>query len=149
MVQAHPPLFKQILRQLEEEQQGIGTQAAEAVCADGLMHTEVGAQLDEMWGFEPELIQMLRLHHAGAEGGHFSFLIGIADIIGQAIFPFPKQRQSALTRVFESGSVDELATLLPQTFYEHDLLTPEQFLRLGRMISPVVKNLTAERSKAI
>jgi hypothetical protein len=66
-----------------------------------------------------------------------------------AIFPFPKQRQSALTRVFESGSVDELAALLPQTFYEHDLLTPEQFLRLGRMISPVVKNLTAERSKAI
>jgi len=73
MVQAHPPLFKQILRQLEEEQQGLGTQAAEAVCADGLMHTEVGAQLGEMWGFEPELIQMLRLHHAGAEGGHFSF----------------------------------------------------------------------------
>ena len=149
MVHSYPGLFPLILAELKNKQWNAPMLAAEQEVAGGLTHTVVGEILMRKWGLGDEVCNGVRYHHQPSAGDTFTFLIGLADIIGQALYPFPREADYPLAAALEEGSLGQVSHFLPQGFGTHGLLSLEECIALVAAISPRVKYFTEKMRRSI
>jgi two-component system chemotaxis response regulator CheY len=142
MVHSYPGLFGLLTTALERDAWNIPMAVVEQEIAGGLTHTIVGEILARNWGLEEEVCQAI-LHHHNPEVDHpFPFLIGAADVIGQALYPFPRISRFPVAEALEAGHLERVANFLPTGFCDNPLLTVDEFTTMANAIAPKVRYLT-------
>jgi hypothetical protein len=79
----------------------------------------------------------------------FAFLIGLADFIGQSLYPFPRKARYPLAQALEDGDLKSARAFLPQGFSDQPLLTPTELVELAQAISSKVKQLTEDMRQTV
>ena len=149
MVQSYPGLFPMIIAQLKEWEWNVSMSVAEEVFAGGLTHPIVGEILARNWGLDPEVCEVILHHHFPGVDQPFPFLIGIADIIGQALYPFPRGARYPVAQALEEGSLISVAHFLPEGFLDNPLLSTDEFTTLARLIIPRVRLYTEKMRQSM
>jgi putative nucleotidyltransferase with HDIG domain len=149
MVQIFPDFYQQVHDEQEKQEWRCGMAAAERTLSEGMDHTAAGAILAKAWGFDPELIRVIENHHAPEENDAFVWLIAFADLIGQAVCPFPVAANYPFDPKWNMQSLEAIQELLPPGFADQDFLAPEDFCFLGRLFAPIIRKLVDERQKAL
>ena len=142
MVHSYPGLFGLLTTALERDAWKVPMAVVEQEIAGGLTHTMVGDIIARKWGLEEEVCQVI-LHHHHPELDHpFAFLIGAADIVGQALYPFPRDAKFPVAQALEDGKLDQVENFLPAGFCDNPRLNIEEFTSLANAIAPKVRYLT-------
>jgi HD-like signal output (HDOD) protein/DNA-binding response OmpR family regulator len=141
MVHSYPGLFPLILAELKKNDWKIPMLAAEQEVAGDLSHPAVGEILLRNWGMPDEICNVVLRHHQPDFDDSFCFLIGIADVIGQMLYPFPFEAEYPLTQALGEGATDLAKPFLPADFLNQPLLRIEDFMLLVDAVSPRVKFL--------
>lgn len=149
IVQAYPGLFPLLLAELEKNSWNSSMLSVEQAVTGGLTHPVVGEILAREWGLEDELCQVILHHHQPDADSSFNFLTGIADIVGQALYPFPGGPGHPVAQALQEGALRSVSQFLPAGFCDNPLLSPEEFTALAAAISPVVKDLTQSMRRSI
>ena len=144
MVQAYPGLFPQLVEEMENAGWSKPMIAVERHIADGVTHTVVGEILARKWGLGGELRQVIKNHHRSVKKPGMTFLVGLADIVGQAVYPFPRESRSPLAGALQDGKLGKVRDFFPEKFERQKFVQLDEFLELARAISPTVKRLTEE-----
>ena len=139
MVQAYPMLFPLLLSALEEDDWNSPMLTVEQTVTGGLTHTVVGDILAREWDLEEELCQVILHHHQPEIDNTYNFLTGIADILGQALYPFPRGPRSPVGQALEEGELESASQFLPAGFFDNPLLSPDEFAALAQAIAPKVR----------
>jgi HD-like signal output (HDOD) protein len=149
MAHSYPGLFPLLVTELKNKQWNCSMLSAEQEVAGGLTHTVVGEILMQKWAISDAICNGVLNHHHPEEGNSFAFLIGLADIIGQILYPFPKEAEYPLAAALEEGSLDQVQHFLPEGFFNTPLLRVEEFISLARAISPRVEFLTKKMRQSV
>ena len=142
MVQSYPGLFPLLLAGLKESGWNLPMASVEQEIAGGLTHPMVGEILAQKWGLEEEICQVILHHHNPDIDNTFPFLVGIADIVGQALYPFPREARYPIGQALEEGDPGRTAQFLPAGFSDNPLVSLEEFATLAWVIAPRVRDLT-------
>ena len=149
MVQSYPGLFSLIVQELEEREWQVPMADVERTIAGGLSHTVVGEILVRKWGLGDELANVVLYHHRPHQENSFTFLVGMADIIGQAIYPFPRHGKFPLVGNLASAELIENPRFLPHGFLDQSLIQLDEFSELARAIVPKVRFLTEKMRRSV
>lgn len=149
MVQAYPDLYPLLLDEMKEHDWKMPMIAVEAEVAGGLTHPVVGEILGEKWEIDEPLRRAIRQHHHAEIDDTLSFLIGAADILGQAIYPFPADIPSPVQEALNNDSLDKVEHFLPADFLDQPLLSAEELVELSGVVLPLAKRLTTELQAAV
>jgi len=141
MAHSYPGLFPLILAELKKKEWKIPMLAAEMEVAGDLSHPIVGEILLRNWGMSEEICNVVLRHHQPDFDDSFCFLIGIADVIGQMLYPFPFEAEYPLAQALQEGNTDQAKPFLPADFLSQPLLRLEDFMKLADAVSPRVKYL--------
>ena len=117
--------------------------------AGGLTHPIVGEILARSWSLDDEICDVILHHHFPEIDETFAFLIGISDIIGQALYPFPRGARFPVGPALEEGKIDSVASFLPEGFCENPLLSVEEFTTLAAAITPKVRHYTERMRQSV
>lgn len=149
MVMSYPGLFSAVLEELEAQSWKVPMLEAEKSVAGGITHASVGGFLAAEWGLNSALIRVTGQHHDFAAYDHLSRLIFLADFIGGAAYPFPKQAQYPAVEILNADggthSQEDLkaaGAFLPENLLERFNIELAQFLDLGRVLLPAIKHAT-------
>ena len=149
MVNAYPGLFPLLLAEMEQADWHMPMLEAERKIAGGLTHTTAGEILAQKWGLGDELCNVVLHHHQPEIDNSFAFLIALADLVGQSLYPFPRKGGRPLQEALENGDLKSVRSFLPEGFFEQPLLSPKEFVALAKAISPKVKHLTEEMRQMV
>ncbi len=149
MAQAYPGLFPLLVEQLDRYNWAIAMSTAEEEVAGNLSHAIVGEILGRRWGLRDRVCQVIGGHHKPAPHDAYTFLIGAADVLGQALRPFPLGPRSAVGEALAAKSLNWVAHFLPEGFFDQPYLTAEEFCLLADALSPTVQRLTEEMRETI
>ena len=139
MVQSYPGLYSLLIDELEESDWSIPMSAAETQVAGGLTHPVVGEILSEKWELGQALGDVVRNHHQTDINDTFTFLIGVADIIGQVLYPFPQEANYPLAEALKKRSLERVEQFLPLDFFDQPLLSAEDLAELAAIISRLLQ----------
>ena len=142
MAHSYPGLFPLLCEELKRNRWAVPMSFVEQEVAGGLTHTVVGEILMRKWDMDERLRDLVLHHHQPEIDDTFTFLIGIADIVGQALYPFPRDAEYPLASALEEGTLKEARRFLPEGFFEQPLLSVEEFTTLAGAVAPRVKYLT-------
>lgn len=142
MAHSYPGLFPLVVAELKQNGWNAPMLAAEQAVAGGLTHTVVGDILMRNWGMGEELRRVVLHHHQPEVDDLFTLLIGMADVIGQALYPFPREAEYPLAKALEEEALSQVVYFLPAGFSEQPYLKVEEFTALAKAIAPRVKYLT-------
>ena len=123
--------------------------AAEREIAGGLTHNTAGEILARKWDLSDELCNVVLHHHQPEIDNTFAFLIGLADFIGQSLYPFPRKARYPLAQALEDGDLKSARAFLPEGFSDQPLLTPTELVELAQAISSKVKQLTEDMRQTV
>ena len=149
MVHAYPGLFPMLLSALKEKSEARSMLDAEREVAGGLTHPLAGEILARKWQLGDELCNAILHHHQPEIDNGYAFLIGLADVVAQSIFPFPKTSRPPVKRALVEGDLQPVRRLLPDGFFDQPLITPKEFSELALAIMPKVKYLTTQMKQAV
>lgn len=149
MVFAYPGLFPLVREELQERSWQIPMLEAEREVAGGLTHTVAGDLLVRKWNMGDQLGNSVLAHHAPDVDDGLSFLVGVADVIGQMLYPFPRDSAYPLAKALEDGDWDTARPFLPEGFLEQPLMSPDELATLARVIGPQVRHLTEEMRRSM
>ena len=142
MVHSYPGLFPLVVAELKKSDWRSPMLAAEQEVAGGLTHTVVGEILMKNWDMSEELRRVALHHHAPDSKDTFVLLIGWADVIGQILYPMPRDAAFPLADALDEENLGSASSFLPQGFFEQTILSTEEFTALAKALSPRVKYLT-------
>lgn len=142
MVRCYPGLFPMLLTELEGCDWARPALAVEQDVAGGLTHTAVGEYVAKSWKLGELLAQAMGQHHAPPEGDAFSYLIGVADVVGLLAYPFPRKAGRRLTEALDAGSLQEVGEFLPVDVFDRGLLSAAQLGSIMEVVGPKVRYLT-------
>ncbi|MFT5087192.1 MAG: hypothetical protein ACI8PG_001549 [Planctomycetota bacterium] len=148
LVQAYQGLFPILLKQLEKEQWQVSFLGVEEMVAGGVTHVAVGSVVAKHWNLGVELEGIIGNHHRPQDSA-FAFLIGVADFVGQVLYPFPRGPENRVAAVFEAGDLQALEPFLPTGFADNKWLQGDELLHLVRALSPLVKRLSEQMGKSV
>ncbi len=148
LVQAYQGLFPILLKQLEKEQWQVSFLQVEEMIAGGVTHVAVGSVVAEHWNLGQELAAVIANHHRPQDSA-FAFLVGVADLFGQALYPFPRGPENRVATALAAGDLQALEPFLPAGFAENKWLQDGELLRLVQALSPLVKHLNEQMGKSI
>ena len=156
MTCAYPGLWSLILEGISDAQNKISMRDAEALLTAAADHTHVGAILAKNWELGPQLTRAVERHHRPPSDDVYARLICLADFIGAAVYPFP--RDAVFPHVLQvqrlAGSADPVVALkdderealennfLPPNLLETLDLDLDAVLGLGAVLAPGVQQLT-------
>jgi len=149
MVHSYPGLFPLLLEELKARDWGVPMSFVEQELAGGLTHPIVGEILARSWSLDDEICDVILHHHFPEIDETFAFLIGISDIIGQALYPFPRGARFPVGPALEEGKIDSVASFLPEGFCENPLLSVEEFTTLAAAITPKVRHYTERMRQSV
>ena len=101
------------------------------------------------WGIDDAVCNGVLNHHQSEEDNTFAFLIGVADVIGQILYPFPAEAEYPLAAALEEGAFEQVRHFLPEGFFNNPFLRVEEFISLARAISPRVQFFTQKMRRSV
>ncbi|MDA0333684.1 MAG: HDOD domain-containing protein [bacterium] len=149
MVFAYPGLFPLLREELQERNWRTSMLEAEREVAGGLTHTVAGDLLVRKWEMGEQLGNSVLAHHAPDVDDGLSFLVGVADVIGQILYPFPRDSAYPLAKALEDGDWETAKPFLRAGFLEQPLMSADELVTLVRTISPQVRHFTEEMRRSL
>lgn len=149
MVHAYPGLFPLIREELERRDWRAGMLAAEREVAGGLTHTVAGDILVRKWGLADQIGHAAASHHVADIDDGLAFVVGIADVIAQVLYPFPRDGAWPLARALEDGDWEGARPFLPEGFLDQPLLGAAGLANLVRTVGPKVRQFAEEVRRSI
>lgn len=149
MVSSYPDLYPLLVEELKAHEWGETLQAIEESITQGLTHATVGEIIAEKWNLEEGLRTVIKFHHHADVGDRFSFLVGVADVLGEVLYPLPEEATYPLGEAFETGELKRVARFLPEGFFDQDQLSSEELVTLAKAVFPAVKRLSEEMRDSI
>lgn len=156
LAQAYPGLWTAIDRRMQEAQWKIPVRVAEKEIL-GLDHTCVGEIMSRTWNLDPGLSRAIDLHHDAESDDPYAQLIALADFIGGAIQPYPRQAPFApvlaLTKYgnrqelavnLPQEAEEEIAAFLPAGLLERLNLAVDELLEMALLLGPSVEKFTKQ-----
>jgi HD-like signal output (HDOD) protein len=148
LVQAYQGLFPILLKQLEKEQWKMSFLDVEEMVAGGVTHVALGGVVAEHWNLGAELQGVIRNHHRPQDSA-FAFLVGVADLFGQVLYPFPRGPENRVAAAVAAGDWQALLPFLPVGFADNKWLQSDELLHLLHAFSPLVKRLSEHMGKSV
>jgi HD-like signal output (HDOD) protein len=149
MVYAYPGLFPLIRDDMQGRKWASPMLESEREVAGGLTHTTAGDILVKKWEMTDQVGNSVASHHAPDVDDGLSFLVGVADVVGQVLYPFPRDSAFPLAKAMEEGDWEKAAPFLPEGFLEQPLLSVDELARLVRVVGPRVRHFTEEMRRSI
>jgi two-component system, chemotaxis family, chemotaxis protein CheY len=149
MVFAYPGLFPLLRGELQERNWQSPMLEAEREIAGGLTHTVAGDLLMRKWEMGDQLGNSVLAHHAPDLDDGLSFLVGVADVFGQILYPFPRDSAYPLAKALEDEDWERARPFLPEGFLEQPLMSPAELATLVRAIGPQVRHFTEEMRRSL
>jgi HD-like signal output (HDOD) protein len=174
LVEGYPGLHSMIQGVMVVGRWSVPMAVAEASVAGGANHTLVGRLLAESWKLGDDVCRVVENHHAPSAEDRFSQLIALANLLGNGIYPFPKQATYPIARLVQGGMASlpgaappaeapdafgEMAPeddplkavrrFLPAGLLEQLGLGLQDLIDLGKTLGPVVQRLTEEIRKSV
>jgi HD-like signal output (HDOD) protein len=149
MVSSYPGLFPMLLDELHEKEWKISMLTAEQTVAGGLTHPVAGEVLMRNWGLADQLGNVVLSHHSPDPDDRLTFLVSIADVVGQVLFPFPAGAKYPLAAAVEEGSLADVMTFLPMGFLDQPLLSTDELVSLINAISSRVRQFVDETRRSV
>ena len=142
---AHRPFYQLVSEVMDQRNGKVPMAVVEEEVANGLNHPRAGAVLAARWGFDGDLSRVIEFHHRPDPGDALVLLIGLADVIGQAVCPFPAQGGSPVVAALNyPGGLEEIPAFLPMGFFGQSLIQPDGFAELAWAVLPVVSQLVEQ-----
>jgi len=88
-------------------------------------------------------------HHQPSADDGLTFLVGIADVVGQVLFPFPRSAAYPLAAAVEAGSLAEVKQFLPEGFFGQPLLSADELVNLVKAIRRRVREFVVESRRIV
>lgn len=149
MVFAYPGLYPLIREDLHERGWQSPMLEAEREVAGGLTHTVAGDILVRRWNMTEQVGNSVAAHHSPDVDDGLSFLVGMADVVGQILYPFPRDSAYPLARALEDEDWDTAAPFLPSGFLDQPLVSPAELATLVRTVGPRVRHFTEEMRRSL
>ena len=149
MVHSYPGLYPLLIAELETQDWKVPMEAAEREVSGGLTHTVAGGILMRKWGMDEALCGVVANHHQPDIDDTYAFLVGIADVIGQVLYPFPRKAAYPIAEALEDGELRRASRFFPAGFFDQPLLSESEFLLLARTITPGVKGFAEKLRRSI
>lgn len=144
MAHSYPGLYPLLVEQLQSKDWSVPMLAVEEEVAGGLTHPVAGETLMRSWGLADQLGNTVLSHHEpGSEDG-LTFLVAIADVVGQVLYPFPRTAAYPLAAAIEAGSLSEVKQFLPEGFYDQPLLSADDLVNLVKATRRRVREFVEE-----
>jgi HD-like signal output (HDOD) protein/CheY-like chemotaxis protein len=148
MVRFCPELYPLVVDHMERHQWNLPMSSAEREVAGGLTHPVVGEILAKQWSLGERLCEAIHYHHQPDISDTFAFLIGIADFLAQAFFPFPQEAEYPIAAALENGDLESVRIFLPEGFFQQPLLSPKELVALANVVGPSVVEYTQDMQAA-
>jgi HD-like signal output (HDOD) protein len=149
MVHSYPGLFPMLLEELREKEWKVPMLSAERTVAGGLTHPVAGEVLMRNWGLADRLGNVVLSHHSPDPDDRLTFLVSIADVVGQVLFPFPAGAAYPLAKAVEDGSLTDVMAFLPTGFLDQSLLSTDELMRLINAIRARVRRFVDETRHSV
>ncbi len=173
LVEGYPGLYGVILEAMASSHWSSPMAAAEEVMAGGANHAEVGRILADSWKLGEDVARVVESHHAPGAEDAFAALIALADLIGNGIYPFPRQATYPMLRLLQTEPDLAGAGEVGASAAEDDPLEPQDdpwravtrfvppgllarlgleladVIRLGRCLGPTVRRLTEDLRRSL
>lgn len=108
-----------------------------------------GDLLVRKWEMGDQLGNSVLSHHAPDVDDGLSFLVGVADVIGQILYPLPRDSAYPLAKALEDEDWDTARPFLPEGFLEQPLMSPTELATLVRTVGPRVRHFTEEMRRSM
>ena len=149
MVNSYPGLFPLLLDEMRSQQWATSMLHAEQEVAGGLTHTVTGEILIRKWGLGEQLGNVVLSHHQPSIDDSLTFLIGVADVFGQVLHPFPKDSAFPVAAAVEEDALHTVSGFLPAGFLEQPLLSKEELTALIKALGPRIKRFVEDARKSV
>jgi len=149
MAHSYPGLYPLLLEELHGKQWSVPMLSAEREVAGGLTHPVAGEVLMRSWGLADQLGNTVVSHHQPSSDDGLTFLVAIADVVGQALFPFPRAAAYPLASAVEDGSLAGVQQFLPEGFAEQPLLSAGELVDLIKAIRRRVREFVEESRRTV
>ncbi len=149
MVNSYPGLYPMLLGELRRQQWQVPMIVVERELAGGLTHPVAGELLIRKWGMEGQLGNAILSHHKPRADDALSILVAIADLVGQLLYPFPKEAQYPLREAVASDSLNDAAAFLPEGLLTEGPLTLTELQALLKSLPGNVRRLAEEARRSI
>ena len=149
MVHSYPGLFPMLLEELQEKEWKVPMLSAERTVAGGLTHPVAGEVLMRSWGLADRLGNVVLSHHSPDPDDPLTFLVSVADVVGQVLFPFPAGAAYPLAKAVEEGSLTHVMAFLPTGFLDQSLLSTDELMRLINAIRARVRQFVDETRHSV
>ncbi len=149
MVQAYPGLYPMLVEELRQRNWSISMSTVEDRIADGLNHPVVSEILGAKWGIGDRLCHAIEKHHRPEIDETFAFLIGVSNIVGHLLYPFPAEAEYPIAAALQAGVRHRLEAFFPENLFDQPLLDLDEFNQLTQAVSPAVQRLTVEMRNSV
>ena len=149
MAHSYPGLYPLLVEELQSKNWSVPMLSAEQEVAGGLTHPVAGEILMRSWGLADQLGNTVLSHHQPSTDDGLTFLVGIADVVGQVLFPFPRAAAYPLASAIEAGSLTEVKQFLPEGFSDQPLLSADELVDLVKAIRRRVREFVEESRRTV
>jgi len=149
MAHSYPGLYPLLVEGLQGKDWSVPMLTVEQEVAGGLTHPVAGEALMRSWGLADQLVSAVLSHHQPDADDHLTFLVGIADVVGQVLFPFPSDAAYPLASAIEAGSLAEVKQFLPEGFSDQPLLSADELVALVQAIRRRVGQFVEESRQIV
>lgn len=149
MVNSYPGLFPLLVDELRSKQWSLSMLHAEQEVAGGLTHTVTGEILIRNWGLGEQLGNVVLSHHQPSFDDSLTFLVGVADVFGLALHPFPKDSAFPLAAALDENALNTVTGFLPAGFTEQPLLSIDELTALIKALGPRIKRFVEDARKSV
>ena len=149
MASAYPGLFNLLIEEFENSGWSRASADVEDRVTGGLNHMVVGEIVGRKWEIGDRLCEVVRNHHDASAASPLAFLVGLADLLGKARFPFPLPSAFPVARALQEDDLERIPSFLPDGFFDRPLITPRELCKLARVLAPVIERLTEEMKSSL
>ncbi|MBT3343692.1 MAG: HDOD domain-containing protein [Gemmatimonadetes bacterium] len=149
MVNSYPGLFPMILGEMRRQNWQVPMIVVERELAGGLTHAVAGELLIRKWGMEGQLGNAVLSHHKPRADDALSILVAIADLVGQLLYPFPKEAKTPLREAVEEDRLADANDFLPEGLLSEGPLTLAELQSLLKALPANVRRLAEEARRSI
>ena len=125
-----------LIEDFENSEWSLSSLTVEGRVAGGLNHTVVGEIIGRKWDIGDRLCDVARKHHDGDVDDRLAFVVGLADVLSQVLYPFPRESQFPVARALRDNELERIPGFLPEGFFDQPLVSPS-CAPLARILSPV------------
>ncbi len=149
MVNSFPGIFPLILGELRRQNWQVPMLVVERELAGGLTHPVAGELLIRKWGMEGQLGNAILSHHKPRADDALSVLVAIADLVGQLLYPFPKEANYPLREAVAEDRLADAAAFLPEGLVSEGPVTLSELQALLKALPANVRRLAEEARRSI